>query len=290
MKKAIIILSILVIAYLCAGFACSSGGSGGGGNGSNECDISAGDSRPANCRYAVPVPFEGSPNVNDHILITPGGLTIRSVVDVPMQGQLALDQAANKVISDWLQWHPTLTAYTHLEENQIVLVNPDQYSVENDPGAGLLKVWFNAAGGSAHSPIRTFVTSADTCYGCPGFFTPDIARGQLNLMAVIPHQASVDPNHSDQQPWSHLQFFRESAYNSMQHILECGNVLSTQPDGSDICLQYAILGDVHPHDWGTGAWNLPLPTVTAAKMRKKTSAKAPAPCHGADCKPVKAIK
>jgi hypothetical protein len=289
MRKAIFIAILALSLFGCGGTGTGTAVDGGNRDEkSNECDIRAGDNRPAYCRYAVPVPFEGSPNVNDHILVSPGGLTIRSVVDVPMLEQLVLDQAANKVIADWLQWHSDMRAYTLLTENQIVLVNPDAYSVQDDPGAGLVKVWHNALGGSSHAPIRSFVTSADTCYGCPGFFTPEIPRGSINLMAVIPHQANVDPAHPDQQSWSHLQFFRESAYNSMQHILECGNVQHQQSDGSDLCLQYAVEGNVHPHDWGTGAWSLPLPTITMMAKAKRSTATPPAPCHGSDCKPVKA--
>jgi hypothetical protein len=191
----------------------------------------------------------------------PSGLTIRSVVDVPADAQLAIEQGVQLSIDHSRAVWPAWNGYDTLTYNQVTLIEPDHYSVESDPGAGLINVWYSAQGGDQHRPNRQQVSSADTCYACPGFFQPDIPTPGIYLMAVVPHQANVDPAHPDQTPWSHLRFLRESVYNSIEHVRECGN-------NNQVCRQFAIAGDQHPH-WGDDIWNLPLPTAQRSLVSHK---------------------
>lgn len=274
-------LLFTVLLFASLGFKC-----GGGSdqpyspdNKTSECDVSRGDARPMYCKQAVDIPWDA---INQHIYVTPGGVTIRSVVDVPVEAQLAIEQGVQLSIDHSKAVWPTWGGYETLNYNQVVLVEPDHYSapapVGDDPGAGLINVWYTAQGGDQHKPNRQQVSSADTCYGCPGFFQPSISIPGLYLMAVVPHQANVDPAHPDQKPWSHLQFLRESVYNATEHVRECGNDMN-------VCLQFAIAGDVHPH-WGDDIWGLPLPTVTPA-MKRKVTLNRGVPCvkNNLMCKP-----
>lgn len=271
------IVFVAILCFMAMAFACNDSGGGSSGK-SNECDVKYGDQRPTYCRVAVDVPLSGTPSINDYVLKTPKGILVRSVVNVPPEALAAVDQAFDAVISHTRAIFPNWQAYSNAQDNQVVLVAPDHYSVEADPGAGLLNVNYTA-GGDSHAPDRKQVSSADTCYGCPGFFNPDIAKNAVYLMAVVPHQANVDPLHPNDTPWSHLRFFRESIYNSFEHVQECGNT-------SDVCLQFAVAGDVHPH-WGADIWSDPLPVIPAQAKRSSKSNRSGDACSTTQiCKPL----
>lgn len=227
------ILFILVIAYFCAAFACNNSGGT-----SNPC---AAKPIPKDCYESVTIP----PNVNDHVITTPGGVTIRSVVDVPLQAQLALDQAAQADIATYAQFFPQWTKYRTLPEFTVFVIEPDHYSTEADPGAGLINVAYSTGTLNGVPTGRATVSSAGTCIGCPG------SGYSGTPAAVIPEQGPS---------WEHLRMFREAAFNEWQHAIECAN------DAGGVCMQFAIVADQHPH-FGPDIWSMDLPTVPASKKK-----------------------
>lgn len=219
-----------------------------------------GDKPPASVgevRKSVDIPFDGTPNVNDHILQTPGGVTLRSVDDVPRTVQLAIDQGIQRAIDDAKGERQGWTRMMTLPEAQIFIVKPDAQTVETDPGAPILNVHYNCAGNPGEYKDCS-VTSAGTTIGR--------SVGGTNLGGYADYLSLVIGSDAGTN-WQHARFVREAARNEYEHALECAN------DQGE-CIAWATVGDVHPHR-GTSMWGDPLPGE-ARTLRSVKPMKLPA--------------
>jgi hypothetical protein len=261
MKSNVLALVTIVTAFLLS--AC--------GGSSTNSNPSTPPVPSTNNGQSVAIPFgPGKPDVNDHIIKTPGGMTLRSVDDVPLNVQLAMDQGAkytldtDNAITDLF---PVGKGYQTLDQIQIFIIPKDFDTQENDPGAPGLNVYYNT--GTNIHPKYDYIPSAGTTVGS-AVTGQQLGGYNMYLSVVIGSGESSN--------WSHVQWARNSVRNEVEHAKECTTA-------ANVCLQFQIAGDVHPH-YGDDIWNWPLPTqpTTLVSTTRKFT---PKPCSNvADCKPI----
>lgn len=191
---------------------------------------------PVESFTSVTIPFTGSPNINDHSILTPGGVRLRSVSDVPMRVQLAIDEGVRYTLETDGRLFPGWTRFRSMSEIQIFIIEPDFRTVENDPGAPALNIRYRCL-----STQPCTVGSADTVIGTG--VTGDLGGYQMYLSGVIASDEGSG--------WQHTRFVRNAARYTTEHLIECANDVS-------VCTQFTTASDVHPH-FGADIWNVELP-------------------------------
>jgi hypothetical protein len=232
------LLLIVVLLFVSLGFKCGSGVI----------------NTPGTITYSIDRP---NPAGDDCLYLetsyhpTPGGVTVRSCVDVPADALAAIDRGISHQIRNSSHYNPGWTVGRTLQEYQIFMVPQMTVNEQTDPGSPALRVKYLTQSSTVSDPVQT----AGTCIGVDGaMFVP--GRGPV----ADPRYPSIVLPEQSQENWTHLAYLEESARNESEHLAEWWN-------NKAMFHTFAIVGDVHPHfpDW-TDA--VTAPRTTAAKKRK----------------------
>jgi hypothetical protein len=167
--------------------------------------------------------------------LTPGGVTVRSCVDVPAEALAAIERGIAHQIRNSSHYNPDWVGARNLWEYQVFLVPQMAVNQETDPGSPALLVKYLTVNSTVGGPIQT----AGTCIGVDGsIFVPGTGPiGDSRFPSEILAEQS-------QQNWSHLAYLEEASRNESEHRAEWDN-------NKAMFRTFAIVGDVHPHfeDW-----------------------------------------
>jgi hypothetical protein len=167
---------------------------------------------------------------------TPKGVTVRSYQPVPAEALDAVDRGILHQILNASYANPTWTNFARYRDYEVFLIDPQGYTEIDDPGAPAL---FVRALQPASTTQTYTIKSAGTCIGVGGSILGQFDDTRYPAIVVC-HQATPDPAHPEQLPWSHLAFLEEAVRNESEHIREWTN-------DHAVFTQFAIAGDVHPH-------------------------------------------
>jgi hypothetical protein len=226
MKKKFTFLLVFIVVAMAAWLAACGGGGPAPGSDAEKRTIVYSTDRPhptTDCVYD-----EGS------FRLTPGGVTLRSCVDVPLDAQQAIDRGVAHQIRNSSHYNPGWTAVRTLPEYQFFFVPPTAHNQVNDPGSPALMVRYLTM-----SSTVGVIQSAGTCLGVDGtMFIP--GKGPVQ----DPRYASPILPEQSVERWQYLNYLEESARNESEHIAEWFN-------NRDMFKTFAIVGDIHPHfeDW-----------------------------------------
>jgi hypothetical protein len=163
--------------------------------------------------------------------LTPGGVTVRSCVDVPAAALEAIDRGIQHQIRNSSHYNPSWTGVRSLSEYQVFLVPPTAHNQDGSPALIVRYLTQSSTVGTEQS--------AGTCIGVDGaLFVP--GKGPRTdgryPSIVLPEQSAEN--------WRYISYLEESARNESEHIAEWVN-------NKDMFRTFATVGDVHPHceDW-----------------------------------------
>lgn len=146
--------------------------------------------------------------------LTPAGIKVWSVVEVPAQALQAIDRGISDMLVRYRAIKPDWKNATQIHEYKVLFVEPDGVSAESEPGAPFI---YHRSGGP----------TAGTVIGC----SPDSAC-EPYVYLVLPHQ--------EKQKWNFLNYLSNSAFHEGEHYFEWHNCWG-------VFLHFAHRGDVHPH-------------------------------------------
>ena len=146
--------------------------------------------------------------------MTPAGIKVWSVVEVPDQALDAIDRGISEMLRRYTAIRPDFKNASQIHEYKILFVEPDGVTVETNPGAPFI---YHRSGGP----------TAGTVIGCN---SDSACRPYVYI--VLPHQAK--------QNWQYLDYLAHSADHECEHYFEWHNCAS-------LFFYFATAGDVHPH-------------------------------------------
>jgi hypothetical protein len=195
--------------------------------------------------------------------LTPGGVTVRSCVDVPAEALAAIERGIAHQIRNSSHYNPDWVGARNLWEYQVFLV--PEMAINHDPGypnTPALLVKFLTVNSTVGGPIQT----AGTCIGVDGsIFVPGTGPvGDSRFPSEVIAEQS-------KENWQYLSYLEEASRNESEHRAEWDN-------NKAMFRTYAIVGDVHPHfeDWAEA--NSMINIMRAAHTIKIAVDRSKVPC------------
>jgi hypothetical protein len=145
--------------------------------------------------------------------VTPGGVQVRSTVEVPASALPFIDEGIDNQIKRHNNAYPHWAKYKNIAEYKALFVEPTATNQETEPGSPAIHV--------------KGYQSAGTCIG-----TTPLSSVRPSIYIVLPHQKN--------QGWRFTDYLMRSAWHESEHVREFSNDLT-------IFQQYANAGDIHPH-------------------------------------------